>query len=633
MPLINLRQIHLAFGVAPLLGGVTFSIDNGERIALVGRNGAGKSTLMRLLLGSLQPDAGEIDRQDGLRCAWLDQEVPEGVQGSVFEVVAEGLGEAGALVAEYEHLTAAVASDASLLGQLEALQARLEAANGWQLHQQVSATLSRLELDGSAPFGALSGGMRRRVWLARALVTDPQLLLLDEPTNHLDIAAIEWLEQFLLGFRGAVMFVTHDRAFLRRLATRILDLDRGRVSDFPGDWDTYLARKQALLDAEERADALFDKRLGEEEAWIRQGIKARRTRNEGRVRALQQMRRERAERRERTGRTRLELQAAVPSGRQVIEAQDLSFSIDGRTLIRDFSCLVERGDKIGIIGPNGAGKSTLLRLLLGELAPQQGSVRHGTRLDIAYFDQLRAGLDLGRSVRDNVAEGSDYVELKGRRQHVMGYLADFLFAPERARQPVKTLSGGERNRLLLARLFARPANLLVLDEPTNDLDAETLELLEERLMEFEGTVLLVSHDRAFLDNVVTGCLVFEGDGRVAEYVGGYSDWLRQRPTSQTLGSGSGAASAKPVTTATASAAATAAAPRRKLGYKAQRELEALPERIEQLEQEQARLAAAMSEPAFFRGPAEAISDAQQQLADLEAELATAYARWEELEGS
>lgn len=629
MSLIILRRVSLAFGDAPLLENVDLSIKRGERIALVGRNGAGKSTLMRVLLGELLPDSGEREVSDTLRAAWLDQHVPEQLEGSVFDVVAEGLGDAGRLLADYERLVERAAEDESLLESLFALQAQLDSQGSWSLQQRVQATLSRLGLDGSALFGALSGGLKRRVWLARALVNEPDLLLLDEPTNHLDIDAIEWLEEFLLGFPGAVVFVTHDRRFLQRLATRILDLERGRLTDFPGDWSRYLERKQAILDAEERANREFDKRLSEEEVWIRQGVKARRTRNEGRVRALQAMRRERAERRARMGRSRLEANLGVASGKRVIEANGIHYAVGERTLIHDFSCLIERGDKIGIIGPNGVGKTTLLRILLGELTPDRGTVTHGTRLQIAYFDQLRAQLDLEKSVRDNVADGADYIEIGGQRKHVMGYLADFLFTPERARSPVKILSGGERNRLLLARLFTQPANLLVMDEPTNDLDAETLELLEERVSEFEGTLLLVSHDRVFLDNVVTGLFAFEGEGRVAEYVGGYQDWVRQRPTVQPATAMVKAAPAAPA----ASATKPIRSARVRLSYKDQRELEALPQRIESLEAEQALLAEQMSNPDFFRQPTEAVVAAQQRLTEVEQEVQAAYSRWEELESA
>lgn len=629
MSLIILRRVSLAFGDAPLLENVDLSIKRGERIALVGRNGAGKSTLMRVLLGELLPDSGEREVSDTLRAAWLDQHVPEQLEGSVFDVVAEGLGDAGRLLADYERLVERAAEDESLLESLFALQAQLDSQGSWSLQQRVQATLSRLGLDGSALFGALSGGLKRRVWLARALVNEPDLLLLDEPTNHLDIDAIEWLEEFLLGFPGAVVFVTHDRRFLQRLATRILDLERGRLTDFPGDWSRYLERKQAILDAEERANREFDKRLSEEEVWIRQGVKARRTRNEGRVRALQAMRRERAERRARMGRSRLEANLGVASGKRVIEASGIHYAVGERTLIHDFSCLIERGDKIGIIGPNGVGKTTLLRILLGELTPDRGTVTHGTRLQIAYFDQLRAQLDLEKSVRDNVADGADYIEIGGQRKHVMGYLADFLFTPERARSPVKILSGGERNRLLLARLFTQPANLLVMDEPTNDLDAETLELLEERVSEFEGTLLLVSHDRVFLDNVVTGLFAFEGEGRVAEYVGGYQDWVRQRPTVQPATAMVKAAPAAPA----ASATKPIRSARVRLSYKDQRELEALPQRIESLEAEQALLAEQMSNPDFFRQPTEAVVAAQQRLTEVEQEVQAAYSRWEELESA
>ncbi len=628
MPLLTLRNISLAFGAAPLLEKANLSIEPGDRLALVGRNGAGKSTLMKLLDGSIKPDSGEIDRSPGLVVAALVQDVPRHIHGSIRAVVAEGLNEAGQLVADYADLAEAVASQPERLPELERLQQKLEAANGWDLLHKVDATLSRLQLDGHAEFSQLSGGMKRRVLLAQALVQEPDLLLLDEPTNHLDIDSIEWLEQFLLGYRGALLFVTHDRAFLRRLATRIVDLDRGKLTDFPGDYDKYLEHKEALLENEARENALFDKRLAEEEVWIRQGIKARRTRNEGRVRALKQLRRERSERREVVGQARIELQAASASGKLVLEIEHLGFDHDNKPLIKDFSALVQRSDKIGIVGPNGVGKSTLLKLVLGQLEPSRGSVRQGTKLEVAYFDQLRAKLDLEKTVRENVVEGSDHVDINGKRKHVMGYLQDFLFTPDRARQPVKALSGGERNRLLLARLFTQPANLLVMDEPTNDLDVETLELLESLVSEFAGTVLIVSHDRDFLNNVATSTWAFEGNGVVREYVGGYDDWLRQRGPQKVEEKPKPKAEAKPA----APPAASAAPAKKKLSYKDQRELDELPARIEALESEQQALAARMSEPDFFKQPADETMKAQQRLANIEQELLHAYGRWEQLEG-
>ena len=625
MALLVLRGVTVSYGGPPLLDGVDLQIEPGERLCLVGRNGSGKSTLMRVLSGEITPDDGEIVRQGGVWVARLTQEVPHGTRGSVFDVVAAGLGNAGTLLAQYHQVSAELAAGGgdAALRTLEQVQQALEAAGGWELNRDVETVLSRLQLPADADFTQLSGGLKRRVLLAQSLVTRPDLLLLDEPTNHLDIEAINWLEEFLLGFGGTLLFVTHDRAFLRRLATRIVELDRGRLTSWPGDYDTYLRRKQETLESEATANALFDKRLAQEEVWIRQGIKARRTRNEGRVRALQALRRERQERRERQGGARIESNQGERSGQLVAEAQNVSFAYDGRSVVRDFSTTIMRGDKVGIIGPNGAGKTTLLRLLLGHLEPQQGTVRLGTKLEVAYFDQHRALLDEELSVLDNVAQGSEQITVNGQSRHVISYLQDFLFAPDRARTPVKALSGGERNRLLLARLFTQPANLLVMDEPTNDLDMETLDLLESLLVEFNGTLLLVSHDRAFLNDVVTSTLVFEGDGRVEEYVGGYDDWLRQRrPASAVPAAGAAARPAVRPEKAPAKA---------KLGYKEQRELEALPQRIEALEREREQLHDAMGSPEFYRLEKEAIADTQSRLAALEEELATAYERWEMLE--
>ena len=622
MPLIRLQNIHLGYGHPPLLDSVSLAIEEGERIALVGRNGAGKSTLLRILSGELAPDDGEVVRWQGLRVARLEQEVPRDLEGSVYDVVAAGLGELGALITGYHH-AAGELHRADGLARLERLHARIDAAGGWAVEQRIESVLSRLQLPPDAEMASLSGGYKRRGLLARALVQEPHLLLLDEPSNHLDIESIQWLESFLAMAEPALLFITHDRAFLRRLATRIVEIDRGRLTSWPGDYDAYLRGRQALLEAEARQEAEFDRKLAREEAWIRQGIKARRTRNEGRVRALQRMRAERAARRSGPGRVKMDANVREASGKIVIEAEKVTFAWDGKPVVKEFSATVLRGDRIGIIGPNGAGKSTLLELLLGKLRPQTGQVKHGTKLEIAYFDQLRAGLDPGQTAQDNVGGGSDTITVNGRQKHVLSYLQDFLFSPERARAPIDRLSGGETSRLLLARLFARPSNLLVLDEPTNDLDIETLELLEELLANYPGTVLLVSHDRDFLDNVVTSTLVFEGGGVVKEYVGGYSDWLRQRP----------AETGTPQPVKKKRPAGPAAQPARKLSYKLQRELDALPARIEELEAAQALLHERMAEPDFYRRPGNEVADAWRELAAVEAELAAAYSRWEELEGA
>jgi ATP-binding cassette subfamily F protein uup len=623
MPLLSFEDVSIGFGLAPLLEHASFQIDPGERVCLIGRNGAGKSTLLKLVDGGLAPEGGSVWRQPGLRIARLSQELPEEVDATVFDVVAEGLAEAGRLLAEYHHVSHDVANDPSLLRRLEQLQHALEAQDGWSLNQRVESALARLGLSADAKLGELSGGWRRRVALARALVGAPDLLLLDEPTNHLDVEVIEWLEEQLLELRGAVLFVTHDRALLGRLATRILELDRGALSSWPGGYPSFLEKKAAALEQEERHAALFDKKLAEEEAWIRRGIKARRTRNEGRVRALLAMREERRRRRERPGSARIGVDEGRPSGKLVVEAAHLSYGWDGVPIVRDLSLRIMRGDRIGLVGPNGAGKTTLLRLLLGELAPSAGSVRLGTKLEIAYFDQLRAQLELDKTVLENVAGGSEFLEIQGQRRHVIGYLQDFLFPPERTRSPVSALSGGERNRLLLARLFSQPANLLVLDEPTNDLDVETLELLEERLVEFGGTLLVVSHDRAFLDNVVTSTLVFEGGGRVQEYVGGYSDAVRQR-------NAAAAAAAKPAAPASGKPAPARSKPAR-LGYAQQRELEALPARIEALDAEQTKLGELASQAELYRRDPAEQGRVHTRLAELALELESAYARWAALE--
>ena len=601
MPLVSIRSLSLRFRGPPLLDDVTCHIEAGQRIGLLGRNGAGKTSLMRLLAGAIKPDAGAVAFSPGATVALLQQHVPQDVTGAVREVVASGQPPAAAA----------------------------EAA--WQREQAVSQILSRMALDGEAAFESLSAGMKRRVLLARAVVGKPDMLLLDEPTNHLDIEAVEWLEDFLGRWRGTLMFVTHDRTFLRRMAGRILEIDRGRVFDWSCDYDTFLVRKEEALAAEEKQNALFDRKLAQEEVWIRTGIKARRTRNEGRVRALERMRLERSRRRDAVGRVKLEIQEADRSGTLVAALEGVSFFRGTRPIVRDLTTTVMQGDRIGIIGPNGSGKTTLLRLLLRQLAPSTGSVRLGTNLRIAFFDQLRDQLDDEKNVADNVADGYETVQIGGQSRHVIGYLQDFLFTPDRTRTAVKFLSGGERNRVLLARLFAKPANLIVLDEPTNDLDAETLEMLEERLVEFSGTVLVVSHDRSFLDNVVTSTLVFEpADGGTActvrEYVGGYSDWLRQRPQ----------ASAAPAPRPRAAAAAPQppvepAATRKKRSFKEQRELEALPALIDALETELAALHAAMATPDYYRQPGDLITRDQDRLGDLESRLAAAFSRWEILE--
>ncbi len=628
MPLLTLRNIILSHGHPPLFDGIDLTIEPGERLCLVGRNGAGKSTLFKLLMGEITADDGEVWRDPGSRIAWLEQEVPQGTSGSVFHVVAEGLGKAGQLVERYHTLTHAIADgDLSRMDELEACQQALEAVDGWEITQRVETVLTRLDLPADVDIATLSGGLKRRVLLARALVSAPDLLLLDEPTNHLDIEAITWLESFLLEWRGTLLFITHDRAFLQRLATRIIELDRGRLSDYPCDYKSYLERKEAQLAAEERQEALFDRKLAEEERWIRQGIKARRTRNEGRVRALKAMREERSQRRVRVGQAKMAIQEAERSGKIVAVAEGVDFAYDGRHVIHQLNATILRGDKVGIIGPNGAGKTTLLRLLLGDLQPTGGQLKLGTHIEVAYFDQYRAALDPQRSVQDNVSGGRDMLTINGKPRHAISYLQDFLFTPERARQPAGSLSGGERNRLLLAMLFTKPANVLVLDEPTNDLDADTLDLLEELLIDYQGTVLLVSHDRAFLDNVVSSTLVFEGDGVVNEYVGGYQDWLRQR-RSPGNATPPAATPAKPAVAPTP--ATQPEVKKAKRSYKEQRELDALPQRIETLDAEISELHQAMADPDFFRD-AERAATAQQRLEALEAEQAACFERWEALE--
>ena len=625
MPLVNLLNVSVAFGLEPLLDVASLQIESNERVCLIGRNGTGKSTLLSIVAGETQPDSGEVWRQPGLRIARLAQELPQEHGVTVFHAVADAFHELGRLLTAYHEATLQLKHDAAAdeLRRVEALQHELEARDGWLMNQRVDAMLTRLELPPDAMVTELSGGWRRRVALARTLVGDPELLLLDEPTNHLDIEAIQWLEEQLLEFRGGLLFVTHDRALLQRLATRIVELDRGRLTSWSGDYLAYREQKAAALEVETRQAEKFDRRLAQEESWIRQGIKARRTRNEGRVRALEALREARRARRTPEGRADFGVAQAERSGQLVIEAQDVAYSWQDQPLIENFSVRIMRGDRIGLIGPNGSGKTSLLRILLSELLPQEGDVRQGTRLRPVYFDQLRSRLDPEKTVLDNVSEGRETVSVNGRNRHIISYLGDFLFTPARVRTPVRSLSGGERNRVLLARLFSEPSNLLVMDEPTNDLDMETLELLEELLIEYKGTLLLVSHDRAFLNNVVSSCLVFEGLGQVTEYVGGYDDWLRQ---------------ARPLSSAAALTSTAPSSPVRrvrqnvaKLSYKEQRELDQLPARIEALEAEQSRLQHTTADPAFYRGDPAGVSEAMEQLRVLAARLEADYRRWDELE--
>jgi ATP-binding cassette subfamily F protein uup len=630
MPLITLDHVSVAYGHLPLLDDVSVQVDEGERVCLIGRNGSGKSTLLKILSGELAPDTGTVWRQPNTRAARLEQDVPLSAHQPVFDVVAEGLGFLSDLVTAHHHAAVAVAErpTEAALERLGRLQHDLEERDGWRVEQRVEHVLSRLGLPSDAIVDTLSGGWKRRVLLARALVAQPDLLLLDEPTNHLDIDAITWMEDFLADYGGALVFVTHDRAFLQRLATRIVELDRGRLSSWPGTYDRFLAKKEEWLANEAVQQAKFDKKLAEEEVWLRQGVKARRTRNEGRVRALMAMREARAARREQAGTIRLQVELADPSGRLVFEADGVSKAFGGPPVVKGFTTRILRGDRIGLIGPNGAGKTTLLRLLLGELRPDAGTVRQGASVQVAYYDQQREQLDPERTVFDTIGEGNDTVTVNGRSRHVNGYLADFLFPPERARSPVKSLSGGERNRLLLARLFTRPANVLVLDEPTNDLDIESLELLEAQLAEFPGTLLLVSHDRVFLDNAVTSTLVFEGGGRVTEYVGGYQDWLRQRPEPVP----EPAVPAAPLKPAPARAEAPAPTPaRRRLTFNEQREYAELPARIEALEGEQRQLQERIAGQEFYKEGAAAIRDALARQQEVERLLHDAYERWMELE--
>ena len=635
MPLLTLDHLHHAYGHLPLLDDVSLQVSAGERLALIGRNGTGKSTLLKIVSGEIPPDRGVVWREPGTRVARLEQDVPLDTHDTVFDVVAQGLGALSQVIADYHHAAVEVAhGDASALERMGRLQQTLEEQDGWSLEQRVELVLTRLSLPADTPVDALSGGWRRRVLLARALVAQPDVLLLDEPTNHLDVEAIEWLETFLSTYAGAVVFVTHDRAFLERLATRVIELDRGRLTSWPGDYRTFLQKKEEWLANEAIAHEKFDKKLAEEEVWLRKGIKARRTRDEGRKARLMAMRVERAQRRSQMGAVKMNVDVAEASGAIVFDVDGISKAYGDTVVVRDFSTRVMRGDRIGLIGPNGAGKTTLLRLLLGELAPDTGSVERGSNVQIAYYDQQREQLDPEKTVVDTVGDGSDRVTVAGRNRHVHGYLEDFLFSPERARSPVKALSGGERNRLLLARLFTRAANVLVLDEPTNDLDLETLELLEAQLVDWPGTLLLVSHDRRFLDHVVTSTMAFEGDGRIVEYVGGYDDWLRQRPQPVTE-----TPAAKPVVAAApprpaapvATATAAPAPPARKATNKERLEREVLPAKIEALEAELKRLEAETGAPDFYKKPSAEITATMARIAALPDEILGCYARWDELE--
>lgn len=618
--LLTLREISIRFTELPVLDQVDLNIDEGERICLVGRNGAGKSTLMKIVGGQLAPDSGEIEHTDTLRVSQLPQDIPAGIEGSVYEVVTQGMGAIGRQLLAYERAAESGADET----ELHRMQHELEHAEAWQARVEVDKVLSRMQLDPAGSFSTLSGGVKRRVLLARALVSQPDLLLLDEPTNHLDIEGVSWLESFLRSAPCALVFITHDRAFLDRIATRIVEVDRGELNHFPGRFDEYRRRKQAALETEKRANREFDKKLAEGEQWMSQGVKARTKRNMGRVRELEQMREEAAGRRKYHQRANLKAQAADPTSKRVIELKKLNASVAGRPLLQETNLKIRRGQTLGVMGANGCGKTTLLRLLLGEYPQDKGKIVFGENLQIAYFDQNRRQLDMDKDAAWNVADGSDLIEFEGRSMHVMGYLKAFLFTPERARTPVKVLSGGERNRLLLARLFSRPSNVLVLDEPTNDLDVETLELLENLIRDYPGTTLLVSHDRAFVNNVVDGLLVHEGNAGFRYYVGNYRDWLRQRPEPK---EGGAAKSSTPENRKPAKAKPRSG----KLSYKDQRELDQLPERIETLEGQLETRYGEMNDPAFYQRPSEEIKQAQENLAHLETELEEAYERWQTLE--
>jgi ATP-binding cassette subfamily F protein uup len=632
MPFITLDKACLAFGHVALLDHADFQLDEGERVGLIGRNGGGKSSMMRVLAGQGTLDDGLVWRAPTARICYVSQEPVLDADDTVFDAVAKGLGKLQKLLHDYHHVSHQLSEpDADydkLLEEMQHLQTQLEAQDGWSVQARIETAITKLDLDPDKRIAEMSGGQRKRVALAQALVAEPDVLILDEPTNHLDFASIEWLEGLLNNFIGSVLFVTHDRRFLDNVATRIVELDRGKLASFPGNFSAYQAIKERMLADEAVVNAKFDKVLAQEEVWIRQGVKARRTRNEGRVLRLEQLRRERAARREKVGKVEMSVDTGERSGKLVAELSNVCKSYGGRRIIDDFSCRIQRGDKIGLLGPNGCGKSTLLKIILGELQPDKGQVKLGTKISVAYFDQLRAQLNDEATLADTISQGSDYVEIGGQKKHVISYLGDFLFAPERARSPVKSCSGGERNRLLLARLFTQPANVLVLDEPTNDLDIETLELLEELLANYDGTLFLVSHDRAFLDNVVTQVIAFEGDGKLIEYVGGYEDWVRVKKYQASVASTKPPVSPPPrVTAAPVEKPKTSS----KLSFREARELEELPKHIEALEREQSDIAALLADGAIYRSDAKHAKQLKIRSEEIEAEVLMAMARWEELE--
>ncbi|MEH6358361.1 MAG: ATP-binding cassette domain-containing protein [Pseudomonadales bacterium] len=631
MPLLRLNQINVHYGTHIILDDASLILNKDKKIGLLGRNGAGKSTLMKVIAGLTTPDSGERWLRPGIEVAWLDQSLPDADEQSVYDMVAGGLHEIGELLKRYHHAISDV--DNFDMVELERAQEQLEAKDGWSMQLRVDTVIQQLQLPADSMMKDLSGGWRRRVALARALVRQPDILLLDEPTNHLDIPAIEWLEEQLKSYRGALVVITHDRAFLQKIANNIVELDRGHLSQLEGSYQNFLTMREQQLLAEERANELFDKKMAEEEVWIRQGIKARRTRNEGRVRALESMRKDRSQRRERTGKASINLEGADKSGKIVAELKEISFNFDDKCIVDNFSCNIMRGDRIGFVGTNGAGKSTLLKIILGQLEPQQGEIKFGTKLEVAYFDQLRQQLEPEQTLIENICGGREFIEINGKNRHAIGYLGDFLFSPARARTPVKALSGGEQNRAILAKLFSQPANLLVLDEPTNDLDIETLELLEEILLDFKGTVLLVSHDRDFMDHVVTNLLVLEGNGKISNHVGGYTDWVNHGGKLEGLEEEQQASA--PAVQEPAAAPVqqeTKQEPKKKLAYKDQIELDKLPALIETLENQQAKLEAQISQPDFYKGTAQETQTVLDSLESTQQQLEQAYQRWDELDG-